>query len=191
MIETWTDCRGCITDIIPNSWFFCLERVAWIHSCSFSGTCASSWRSSNLFTLSWLGVIIFTSTLPWSLISLSTSCHSGNTLLCKETIHGCSTTSGQILFSTLMQQPSPWDAPSEIRLTKQYSKRNRFNQTAWQNQAQYSFKIFDDQYWNLSTIELPRNGAKCKCKLLKSCQANASTKTGRKGCAEKCLENAR
>jgi hypothetical protein len=29
----------------------------------------------------------------------------------------------------------------EIRLTTQYSRRNRFNQTAWQNQAQYSFKI--------------------------------------------------
>jgi hypothetical protein len=26
-------------------------------------------------------------------------------------------------------------------LTTQYSKRNRFNQMAWQNQAQYSFKI--------------------------------------------------
>jgi hypothetical protein len=26
-------------------------------------------------------------------------------------------------------------------LTMQYSRRNRFNQMAWQNQAQYSFKI--------------------------------------------------
>jgi hypothetical protein len=50
---------------------------------------------------------------------------------------------------------------------------------------------FDDQLWNWSTIKLPRNGAKRKCKLLKSCQANASTKTGQKGCAGKCLETAR
>ncbi len=42
---------------------------------------------------------------------------------------------------TIMQQPSPWDALLEIRLTTQYSKRNRFNQTEWQNQAQYFFKI--------------------------------------------------
>ncbi len=73
--------------------------------------------------------------------SLSTSTHSGNTLLCKETIQGRSTTSGQILFSTIMQQPSPWDSLSEIRLTMQHSRRNRFDQTAWQNQAQYSFWI--------------------------------------------------
>ncbi len=141
MIGIWTDCRGCIIEIIPNSLFFCLERVAWIHFCSSSGTYALSWRSSNLFTLSWLGMIIFIITLPWSSISLSTSTHSGNTLLCKETIQGCSTTSGWILFSTVMQQPSSWDTLLEIRLTKQYSKRNRFDQTAWQNQAQYSFKI--------------------------------------------------
>jgi hypothetical protein len=50
------------------------------------------------------------------------------------------------------------------------------------------FQNFDDQFWNWSTIELPRNGVKRKCKLLKSCQVNASTKTGRKGCAGKCLE---
>jgi hypothetical protein len=53
------------------------------------------------------------------------------------------------------------------------------------------FQNFDDQLWNWSTIKLPRNDAKRKCKLLKSCQANASTKTGRKGCAGKCLETAR
>jgi hypothetical protein len=42
---------------------------------------------------------------------------------------------------TIMQQFSPWDSLSEIRLTTQYSRRNRFNQTARQNQAQYSSKI--------------------------------------------------
>jgi hypothetical protein len=71
-----------------------------------------------------------------------------------------------------------------IRLTTQdRSRKKRFNQTAWQNQAQYSFKNFDDQLCNWSTIELPRNGTKHKCELLKNCQANASTKTGQKGCA--------
>ncbi len=100
MICIWTYCRGCIIDIIPNSWFFCLERVAWIYFCSSSGTCASSWRRSNLFTLSCLGMIIFIRTFPWTLNSLSTStsCHSGNTLLCKVTIQCCSTTSGKILI---------------------------------------------------------------------------------------------
>ncbi len=100
MIGIWTDCRGCIIDIIPNSWFFCLERAAWIHFCSSSVTCALSWRSSNLFTLSCLGMNIFISTLPWSSILLSTStfCHSGNTLLCKETIQCRSTTLGRILI---------------------------------------------------------------------------------------------
>jgi hypothetical protein len=53
------------------------------------------------------------------------------------------------------------------------------------------FQNFDDQLWNWSTIELPRNGDKRKCKLLKSCQENASTKTGQKGWARKCLETAR
>ncbi len=100
MIGICTDCRGCIIDIIPNFWFFCLERVAWFHFCSSSGTCASSWRSSNFFTLSCLGMIIFIRYLPWSSISLSTftSCHSGNTLLCKETIECRSTTSGLLLI---------------------------------------------------------------------------------------------
>jgi hypothetical protein len=53
------------------------------------------------------------------------------------------------------------------------------------------FQNFDDQLCNWSTIELPRNGAKRKCELLKSCQANASTKTGQKGCAGYCLETGR
>ncbi len=105
MIGIGADCKGCIKTIIPNSWFFWLERVAWIHFyklfwSSSSGTCVSSWRSSDLFTLSCLGMNIFISTFPWSLRSLSTStsCHSGNTLLCKETVQCRSTTSGLILI---------------------------------------------------------------------------------------------
>ena len=147
MMGIWTDCRGCIIIIIPY-FRLCLERVAWIHFCqlfwsSSSETCAPCWRSSNAFTLSCLVMIIFICTFPWTWMSLSTStsCHSGNTFLCKETIQCHSTTSGQILFSTIMQQPSSWDALLEIRLAKQYSKRNRFDQMAQQNQAQYSFKI--------------------------------------------------
>ncbi len=147
MIGIWTDCRGCIIAIIPNSWFFCLERVAWIHFCklfwsSSSGTCALSWKSNNLFTLSCLGMIILICTFPWSLMSLSTStsCHSGNTLLCKETIQCRSTTSGQILIP-------------------------HYDATTLSLRCTLGEKI------------------KCKCELLKSCQANASTKTGRKGCA--------
>ncbi len=43
---------------------------------------------------------------------------------------------------TIMQKPSPWDALSEIRLTiQERSRRNRFDQMAWQNQAQYSLQI--------------------------------------------------
>jgi hypothetical protein len=53
------------------------------------------------------------------------------------------------------------------------------------------FQNFNDQYYEWGTIKLPRNGAKRKCKLLKSCQVNASTKTGCKGCAGECLETAR
>ncbi len=73
---------------------------SWIHFCSSSGTFALSWKSSDLFTLSCLGMIIFICTFPWTLMSLSTStsCHSGNTLLSKETIQGHSTTSGRILI---------------------------------------------------------------------------------------------
>ncbi len=71
---------------------------------------------------------------------------------------------------TTMQQPSPWDALLEKRLTMQdRSRRNRFNQTAWQNQAQYYFRISMTNsvigvQWN------PKNGAKRKCELLNSCQ---------------------
>ncbi len=87
MMGIWTDCRGCIIIIFPYLWF-CLERVAWIHFCqlfwfSFSGTCALCWRSSNLLSLSCLGMIIFICTFPWTsmFLSTSTSCHSEKTLL--------------------------------------------------------------------------------------------------------------
>ncbi len=186
MIGIWTDYRDCIIAIIPNSCFFCLVRVAWIHFCSSSGTCALSWRSSNLLTLSCLGMIIFIYTFPWTLMSLSTytSCHSGNTFCVRKQFSATVLPQYKYWSLNIMQQPSPWDALSEKRSTMQdRSRRNRFNQKAWQNQARYSFKKFDDQLCNWSTIKLPRNGAKHKCELLKSCQANASTKTRRKGCA--------
>ncbi len=149
MIGIWADCRGCIKTIIPNSLFFYLERVAWIHFnklfwSSSSGTCALSWRSSNLFTLSCLGMIIFICTFLWSLMTLSTStsCHSGKTLLCKETIQCHSLPQDKYWSLTIMQQPSPWDALSEKRLTVQdRSRRNRFDQRVWKNQALYSFEF--------------------------------------------------
>ncbi len=45
--------------------------------------------------------------------------------------------------------------------------------TKWLSRIKHStlFPNFDDQLCNWSTIQLPRNGAKCKCKLLTSCQA--------------------
>ena len=51
---------------------------SWIHFCqlfwsSSSRTCASCWRSSNLFTLAYLGMIIFICIFPWTSMSLSTS----------------------------------------------------------------------------------------------------------------------
>ncbi len=176
----WTDCSGCIIAIIPNSWFFCLERVAWIHFCklfwsSSSGACASSWsRSSNLFTLSCLGMIIFICTFPWTLMSLSTSTffHSGNTLLCKETMQCHSATSGQILIPhynaiTLSLRHTLGDKIDNARLKKK--------KQIWPNGLAELNTVLvqncNDQLCNWSTIELPRNGAKCKYKLLKSCQA--------------------
>ncbi len=149
MIGVWADCRGCIKTIIPNSWFYWLKRVAWIHFyklfwSSSSGTCASSWRSSNLFTLSCLGMNIFISNIPLSSISLSsiTSCHSGNTLLCKETIQCHSTTSALLLIlhynaTTLSLRCTLGDKIDNTILQKKQIQPNGF----WQNQAQYSFKI--------------------------------------------------
>jgi hypothetical protein len=49
------------------------------------------------------------------------------------------------------------------------SRGNKFNQTAWQNQAQYSFKTLMTNC--VIGVQLNSHGAKCKCKLLKSCQA--------------------
>jgi hypothetical protein len=126
-------------------------------------------------------------------MSLLTSnfCHSENTLLCKETIRCRSTTSGLILIphynaTTLSLRCTLGD---KIGDTIKQKKQIRSNGLA--ESSTVLFQSFDNQLWNWSTIKFPRNGAKCKCKLLKSCLANASTKTGRKGCAGKCLETTR
>ncbi len=135
----------------PNSWFFCSERVAWNYFCenfwsSSSGTCASSWTSSNLFTLSCLGwEWSFSSVLfleLWCLFLLLPLVIL-KIIFCETKQFSAAVLPQDEYWSlTIMQQPSPWDALSEIRLTMQdRSRRNRFNQTAWQNQAQYSFKF--------------------------------------------------
>ncbi len=150
MIGIWTDCTGCIIDMILNSWFSCLEKVTWIHFCSSSGTCALSWRSSNRFTLSWLGIIVVISTPPWSsiLLSSSTSCHSEKTLLCKETIQCPSTTSGQILI------PHYYATTLSLKCTFRDKIDNAIQQKkqVWSNGVAESstvlFQIFDDQYCN-------------------------------------------
>ncbi len=105
MMGIWTDCRGCIIIIISYFWL-CFKRVAWIHFyqlfwSSSSRTYVLCWKSSNLFTLSSLGMINFicTFTLIMLFLSTSISCHSGNTFLCKGTIQCRSTTSRQILIS--------------------------------------------------------------------------------------------
>ncbi len=134
--------------IIPYFWF-CLERVAWIHFCSSSGLpllglvlCAGGviisspcpvweWSFSSVY---FLGL--------WCLFLLLP-------LVILETLfYGRKQFSASVLPQdkywslTIMQQPSLWDALLEKRLTAQdRSRRNRFNQTAWQNQAQYSFQI--------------------------------------------------
>ena len=115
-------------------------------------------------------------------LSTSTSRHSGNTLLCKETIQFHSTTSGRILIPQYYATTFSLSRTLGDRLTTQdRSRRNRFNQMAWENQAQYTFKILmtncvigvqsnsqemvpsaKASYWRVG---------KQKCKLLKSCQA--------------------
>ncbi len=172
----WAECTGCIIIIIPYFWLR-LERVACIHFCqlfwsSSSGTFALCWRSSNLFTLSCLGMIIFIWTFPClRFFFLLLPIVILETLFCGRKQFSAAVLPQDKYWSfTIMQQPTPWDALLEVRLTMHdRSRRNRFNQTAWQNQAHYS--NFDDQLCNWSTIKLLRNGAKHKCKLLKICQA--------------------
>jgi hypothetical protein len=171
--------------------------VAWIYFCkilwsSSSGTYVLCWRSSNLFTLSCLGMIIFISTLPWSSVSLSTSttCHSGNTLLCKETIQ-CRTTSGRILIPHYNATTLSLRCTLQDKIDNAIYQKKQIQPNSLAKSSTVLFQNFDDKYCNGSTIELPKNGTKCKCKQLKSCQANSSTKTRRKGCSGKCLETAR
>ncbi len=121
----------------------------------------------------------------------STSCHSGNTLLCKETIQCRSMTSGQILIPHYNATTLSLRRTLRDKIDNAILQKKKIHPNGLAESSTVLFQNFDDQYCNWSTIELPRNGAKRKCKLLKSCQANASTKTGRKGCAGKCLETAR
>jgi hypothetical protein len=50
------------------------------------------------------------------------------------------------------------------------------------------FQNFDDQYWNWSTIKLPRNGAKRKCKLLKVAKQMQAPRLGKKVVQENALK---
>ncbi len=136
MIGIWSDCRGCIIDIIPNSWFFCLEvpllgLVHWAGGVAISPPCPV-WKrsfSSVLFLEVWYLFLL----LPLVILE---------TLFCVRKQFSAAVLPQDEYWSlTIMQQPSPWDALLETRLTMQYSRRNRFDQTVWQNQAQYSFKI--------------------------------------------------
>ena len=149
MIGIWTDCRGCIKTIIfpiPGSsdWRGLLGFIS-INSSGLpllglvrqaGGVAISSpchvweWTFSSVH---FLEVRYLFRLLPLVILE---------TLFCVRKQFSAAVLPQDYYWSlTIMQQPSPWDTLSEIRLTKQYSKRNRFDQTAWQNQAQYSFKI--------------------------------------------------
>ncbi len=147
MIGIWTDCRGCIIAIIPNSWFFYLERVAWIISVNSSGL-------PLLGLVRRAGGVAISSPCPvweWSIspvLFFEVRClllplPILETLFCVRKQFSAAVLPQDKYWSlTIMQQPSPWNALLEIRLTTQdRSRKNSFNQMAWQNLAQYSFKI--------------------------------------------------
>ncbi len=101
----------------------------------------------------------------------STSCHSGITLLRKETIQCRSTTSGQILIphynaTTLSLRCNLGEKIDN----KRWKQKKQIQPNGLAESSTLLFQNSDDQLCNWSTIELPRNGAKHKCKLLKSCQ---------------------
>ncbi len=50
------------------------------------------------------------------------------------------------------------------------------------------FQNFNNQYCNWSTIDLPRNGAKCKCKLLKSAKQMQAPRLGERVVQENALK---
>ncbi len=144
MIGIWTDCRGFIIDIIPNSWFFCGWRgllgfisvplLGLVHQAG--GVAISSpcpvWESS-------FSPVLF---LELQYLFLLLSLVILETLFCvRRQFSAPVLPQDEYRSFTIMQQPSPWDALLEIRLTTQDSRRNRFNQTPGQNQAQYIFKI--------------------------------------------------
>ncbi len=153
MIGIWTDCRGCIIAIflIPGSsvWrgllgfisvktsgLSLLGLVCWAGGVAISSPCP---------------VWIFICTFLWTSMSLSTStsCHSGNTLLCKETIQCLSTTSGRILI------PHYNTTTLSLRHTlgdKIDNAREKQKKQIWPNGMAESstvlFQNFDDQLCN-------------------------------------------
>ncbi len=56
------------------------------------------------------------------------------------------------------------------------------------NSSTVIFQNFDNQYCNWSTIELPRNGAKHKCKLLKVAKQMQAPRLGERVVQENALE---
>ncbi len=114
-------------------------------------------------------------------LSTSISCHSGNTLLCKETIQCHSTTSGWILIphynaTTLSMRRTLGDKIDNAR----EKQKNQIQPNSLAEPSTVLFQNFDDQLCNWSTINFPRNGAKHKCKLLKSCQAQRAPRLGKR-----------
>jgi hypothetical protein len=121
----------------------------------------------------------------------SNSQHSGNTLLCKETIQCRSTTSGRILIPHYNATTLSLRCTFGDKINNAIYQKKQIRPNGLAESSTVLFSNFNNQCWNWSTTKLPRNGAKRKCKLLKSCQANASTNPRQKGCAGKCLEIAR
>jgi hypothetical protein len=120
-------------------------------------------------------MIIFICTFLLCLMSLSSSTHSGNTLLCKETIQCLSTTSGQILIphynaTTHSLRCNLGDKIDNARL----KQKKQIQPNGLAESSTVLVQNFVDQLCNWSTIKLPQNGSKCKCELLKSFQANAT-----------------
>ncbi len=143
MIGIWTDWRGCIINIIPNAcssvWRGLLGFISvpllglvhWAGGVAISSPCPVwEWSFSSVLFFELQFLFLF---LPLVILE---------TLFCaRKQINAAILPQEEYWSLTIMQQPSPWDTLLEIRLTMWYGKRNRFDQTAWQNQAQHSFKI--------------------------------------------------
>ncbi len=121
-------------------------------------------------------------------LSTSTSCHSGHTLLCKETIQCRSTTSGLLLIlhynaTTLSLRCTLGDKIDNSILEKKKIQPNGLAES-----STALFQNFADQYCNWSTIKLPRNGTKRKCKLLKVAKQMRAPRPGKKVVQENALK---